>query len=310
MQKAVLITGGLGFLGRSIIQECQQARIKVSVLDRHSQRKPLPPGIKFFSGDIQNLSLLRKALKGVNQVIHLAATTVPQSSEENRLHDLQSNVGTTLQLLEECTRRKIKRFIFASSGGTIYGVQGKSPIRESSPTCPVSAHGVMKLTIENYLHLFRHAYNLEPLILRISNLYGEGQDPTRPQGIISTLFDRLLRKKSIPIWGDGSIVRDYVHVEDGARACLLALRYRGKENVFNIGTGKGTSINQLLDHAEKISGIKPRIKWMKRRKLDAPRNVLDNNRARTHLKWEPKINLKTGLQQMFESMKKTCQTER
>ena len=168
----------------------------------------------------------------------------------------------------------------------------------------------MKLTIENYIHLFRHSYNLEPLILRISNLYGEGQDPTRPQGIISTLFDRLLRKKSIPIWGDGSIVRDYVHVKDGARAFLLALRYRGKENVFNIGTGKGTSIRQLLDLAEEISGRRPKIKWMNSRNLDVPRNVLDANRARTHLKWKPEIKLKSGLQQMFESLKDTCPAER
>ena len=166
----------------------------------------------------------------------------------------------------------------------------------------------MKLTIENYIHLFRHSYNLEPLILRISNLYGEGQDPTRPQGIISTMFDRILRRKPIQVWGDGSAVRDYVHVEDGAGACHLALNYRGKENIFNIATGKGTSIRQLLRLAEKISGIKPRVQWMTSRILDVPRNVLDRNRARTRLKWQPKITLKTGLQRVFESMSKSCLT--
>jgi UDP-glucose 4-epimerase len=308
MRSDVLITGGLGFLGRHLVRQCQSAGLRVAVLDRHSDRSEIPPGVKLFAGNFQDRALLRQALYGVEKVVHLAATTIPQSSEEDRIHDLQSNVAATLQLLEECTRRETRRVVFPSSGGTVYGVQGGGPIPESAPTHPVSAHGVMKLTIEHYLQLFRHAHDLDPVILRISNLYGEGQDPTRPQGIVSTLFDRILRRKPIQVWGDGSAVRDYVHVEDAARACLLALDYDGKENTFNIGTGKGTSLRQLFRLAEKISGTQPRVRWQPGRKLDVPRNVLDVKRARTRLKWRPKVELGSGLRRVFESMKESPST--
>ena len=241
-----------------------------------------------------------RALEDAEFVFHLVGTTLPSSSNSNPVFDVQSNVVATIRLLEASVRHKVKRVLFASSGGTVYGEPEKIPITEDHPTNPLCSYGITKLTIEKYLQLFHQLHGLDYTILRIANPYGRYQKATSGQGLIGVLLERVREGQAITIWGDGSVKRDYIYVEDVVDAFLAALKQTSPYRIFNIGTGVGTSIMDLLRMLTHVTGIKPTVEYSPGRPVDVSVNVLDSTRANRYLDWRAQTDCETGLQRAWD----------
>jgi UDP-glucose 4-epimerase len=298
-----LVTGGGGFIGRHLVRRLLADGVRVRVLDRMAPPRgagddPPGPAADWVVGDLADSGSLARALDGVSDVIHLACTSIPKTSEADPATDLAENVKGTVALLAACSARRVRRFVLSSSGGTVYGASRQLPIPESHPTEPLSAHGAMKLAQETYAGLFRRARGLETVILRVANAYGPGQDPSRPQGIVGVFLDRLRNGTPIRLEGGGEAIRDFVHVDDIAAAFALARRVPIREMVFNIGTGIGVRVRDILGRLETLTGLKARVETAPGNPFDVPASVLDASRAREQLGWRPAISLEEGLSRL------------
>ena len=212
----ILITGGNGFIGTNLaLKLLQNNSIRVRIYD-HSEsifmRKI--PGIEYIYGELGNTGQLHSALQNVDIVYHLASSSKPESSTGDPTYDVISNVVDTINMLEQCVKANVKRIVFISSGGTVYGETKEIPIKEDFPHNPICSYGITKLTIEKYLALYKHQYGLDYIVLRPSNPFGPFQNPFLRQGAVSVFLYNIINKIPIHIWGDGSIVRDYLYVQD------------------------------------------------------------------------------------------------
>lgn len=295
-----LVLGGGGFLGSHLCDALLAAGHAVRVFDRpnlvryrsfNSDEK-----IEWIEGDFVDREQVAKALSGCDVVYHLISTTLPRSSNDNPVYDIESNVVSTLHLLEAAKRHKVAKFVFCSSGGTIYGVpQENPPIKESHPTEPICSYGIGKLAIEKYLHLFHLLHGIDYCIFRLANPYGERQRPATAQGAVAVFLDKALRNETIEIWGDGSVIRDYLYVGDAVSALTRALTYEGRRGIFNIGSGSGLSLNDILGAIEDLIGSPVRTTYLPGRAFDVPVSVLDISNASEHLDWRPKVSFVEGL---------------
>jgi len=298
-----LVLGGCGFLGSNLVERLLREGYRIRILDRSNPGCRNLASVKgkfeFLQGNFLNPADIEKALEDIDIVFHLVGTTLPISSNENPVFDIESNVVGTIHLLQACVRRRLKKVVFSSSGGTVYGQPDRLPIQEDDPTNPICSYGITKLAIEKYLHLLYHLHGLEYTILRIANCYGTNQKAPGPQGAIGVFLSHIMQGKLITIWGDGSTMRDYIHVEDVADAFVKALTHNSKYRIFNIGTGVGTSLRDLLDKMEQITGIKPRVEYVTGRLADVPANILDSRRAQEYMDWRFKIDCETGLRKTW-----------
>lgn len=301
--KATVI-GGNGFIGTSLVEHLLETGVKVRVFDKYPSRFSDPlDEVEYITGDLGNHGELHDAVKDVDWVFHLAYTTLPESSNQDPIHDVRSNVVDTLQLLEECRNNNIKKFVFISSGGTVYGVPKEVPITEEHSTDPICSYGITKLTIEKYLQLFHHLYGLEYVAARLANPYGERQNPHSKQGAIGVFLGKIARGQPITKFGDGKVVRDFIYIGDSAKALVACARYEpGPEDprVFNIGSGEGYSINQIIETIEKVVDVPVYVESTPARSLDVPSNVLDISKARKHLGWSPEMQLETGISRAWQ----------
>jgi UDP-glucose 4-epimerase len=238
---------------------------------------------------------VRPTLDGIDPVIHLISTTLPKSSNDDPIFDVQSNVVSTLRLCDFAVDAGVRRIVFISSGGTVYGVPRHLPIREDHPTDPRVSYGIVKLAIEKYLALYHEQRGLGYVVLRVANPYGERQRVDVAQGAVAVFIDRALRDVPIEIWGDGSVVRDYIYIQDVASAFLRAVEYDGPPCVVNIGSGTGHSLNDLVARLESMLSRKVACRYLPARGIDVPRNVLDIARARETLQWSPSVGLDDGI---------------
>jgi UDP-glucose 4-epimerase len=209
---------------------------------------------------------------------------------------LQVNTLASVQLLELCRAAQVRRVVFISSGGTVYGIPQTVPIPETAPTEPISAYGINKLTVEKYLQLYHHLHGLSGISLRVANPFGPFQSPYRRQGVVAALIETFLAGRPLEIWGDGRIVRDFIFVGDVAQAILRAALYQGPHRVMNIGSGVGRSVLEVADAiASALDLAHPPILHKPSRRADVPANVLDIARAREALGWAPETEWLTGL---------------
>lgn len=259
--------------------------------------------IRWIEGDFLNADNVTKALAGCDTVFHLVSTTLPRSSNENPAYDVDSNLATTIRMLDAASRAGVGKIVFASSGGTVYGVPQSTPISESHPTDPICSYGICKLAIEKYLHLYHREHGLDYCVLRLSNPFGERQRIAAAQGAVSVFLHKVLYGETIEIWGDGSVVRDYFHVGDAAKAFILAASYQGAPQVINIGSGQGRSLNDILATIETAVRRPVARKYLPARAFDVPINVLDITRARESLGWQPMVSFEDGIAQTLASMK-------
>lgn len=295
--RKVLVLGGSGFIGRQLCLGLLRAGHQPIVFDRVS---PDLPGVEFHPGDMVSIGdLWRPLLEEVDTVFHLAWSTKPQSANDSPYYDLQSNVLAGVHFLDCLVQLEQRpRLIFASTGGAVYGLPEYLPMDESHPLKPLNAYGIGKLAFERYLELYRRLHGLDYLVFRPGNPYGEGQDPAGAQGAVAVFMGRMLAGQPIVLWGDGEVVRDYLYVGDLVDALLDGMAYFPPESgmrTFNVGSGAGLSLNNLLQTLEQVTGCRPEVEYKPARKADAPAVVLDISNIRQCLGWQPKTALSDGL---------------
>ncbi|WP_162941294.1 NAD-dependent epimerase/dehydratase family protein [Achromobacter sp. B7] len=298
-QMRCAVLGAGGFLGTNL---CQGLKPRVASLRAFGRRLSFPSAltdIEWIPGDFSQPTSVATAISGCDTVFHLVNATTPASANIDKLADLQSNVTPTLRLLEACREAGVKRVIFISSGGTIYGLPKQVPTPESAPTDPITAYGISKLAIEKYLGLYEYLHGLQYRVLRVANPFGPYQTALKSQGVIAAFMHQCISHEPIHIWGDGSSVRDYVYVNDVVDAVLAAVQHHGPSRVFNIGGGQGRSLLDIVDVIKRVSGITPEIKFSPSRSVDVPRSILDITLASQELGWTPKTAFDEGMQRTW-----------
>jgi UDP-glucose 4-epimerase len=301
-----VVLGGSGFLGQRLCRGLLASGFRVRSVSRSG--RPSGNSAAWWS-DVEWISaaigttVSARALHGADFLFHLASTTLPSTSNDDISYDLQSNVVATVQTLEAAVSAAVRRVVFVSSGGTVYGIARQIPIPETHPTDPICSHGIQKLSIEKYLYLFRSMKGLDSVILRVSNMYGESQGCNKPLGAVAHFAAKAINGTALEIWGDGTTTRDYVHVDDVVVALIMAIRYEGAERVFNIGTGCGTSLAQLVNLLRERAPWPVTVNYGATRGFDVPESVLDIGRARRELLWSPEVTLEGGLDRVIQRAK-------
>lgn len=257
--------------------------------------------IEMITGDFSNETDVRAAIEGMDVIFHLVSTTIPSSSNQNMAYDIETNLVPTVNMLHVARESGIRKVLFASSGGTVYGEPVILPVPESHPCNPIVSYGIMKFAIERYMEVFNREFGLKTLILRIGNPYGHRHYGYQ-QGIISVFLKRIKAKESLAVWGDGTIIRDYIHIDDVVNAFMLALEYEGEYNIFNIGSGNGASINGLIEIIEKIVKVDLHVAYEKSRLFDIPKIYLDISLARQELQWSPLISIEQGIEHTWHDI--------
>jgi UDP-glucose 4-epimerase len=294
----VLVLGGSGFLGSHIVDKFLAEKHDVTVYDLYPERfRRSPKAIKFVTGDFGNAGALSELIAtGFDSVIHCVSTTTPKSSNESPEFDIQSNVIGTLNLLDICVRNKCGKLVFLSSGGTIYGNIGTlDQVDELHSVRPMCSYGVSKLSIEHYLDVYRHLYGLDYVALRLSNPYGERQSPLRALGALTVFLHRTLKRQPVEIWGDGSVTRDFIYVGDVADAVYMAT-VKPISGVYNVGTGLGLSLHDVLEQIKDGTGLEPTVSWMAARSFDVPRIVLNSTKLRDATSWQSRTTIQAGVE--------------
>jgi len=292
-----LILGGNGFLGKHICRRLLDEGHEVIIFDMSETHNFADKDkVTYLRGNFLNSDDISKAIRGCDVIYHLIWSTVPKNSNEDMVNDVYTNVIGTIQMLSIAVKT-VRKVIFVSSGGTVYGIPQSLPIKENHPTLPICSYGISKLTIERYLHLFYSLHGLDYIVLRVSNLYGTGQRAGTEQGAIGVFLDKACSDACIDIWGDGMVTRDYVYVKDAAKAFVKALHYQGKEKIFNIGSGEGKKINDIIEAIELLLGRPVKRKYLAARNFDVPANILDCSLAKQELGWLPKIGFIEGISQ-------------
>ncbi|MFT6957243.1 MAG: UDP-glucose 4-epimerase [Halieaceae bacterium] len=296
--KKVLVTGGSGFLGRHLVEALLAEDYKVCGLDLQSG--PVEhENLDWVTGSFLDSETLEAAVADCDAVFHLASTTLPKSSNENPGYDVASNLQGAVKLLDLAVANNVAKVVFISSGGTVYGVPQEVPVTEQHVTNPTCSYGIVKLAIEKYLYLYHQLHGLETCSLRLSNPYGEYQRADTGQGVIAAFCHKALNDQPIEIWGDGSVVRDFIYVKDAVDAMLKASEVACGGQAINIGSGQGFSLNAVIDQIEATSGVTVRRDYKAGRGFDVPAIYLDIAEAERVLDWRPRVTMSEGLQRLF-----------
>jgi len=293
----ILVLGGTGFIGSHIVDALLNEGHTVKVIDRtlkHINTQSLHR-IEYIQSNFSDSLVLLEALIGIDTVIHLVSSTVPGTSNLDPVADIQSNLVNSVNLFKAMQQAGVKRIIYFSSGGTVYGNPSQLPILESHPTHPISSYGIIKLAIENYLFMHQQLYGLTPVILRLSNPYGPRQGHLGSQGVIGTFLKLIMQGQPIKIWGDGSIIRDYIYISDAVSACMSALKLE-QGGVFNIGSGQGDSLLDIIKEIEHCTRKEADVVFEPSRGFDVKSVILDTSLARAQLDWKPEYSLQKGIE--------------
>jgi UDP-glucose 4-epimerase len=277
---------------------------QIVVIGREPFAPHLPPSVRY----IQNASgatdeLLENVLSQVDEVIDLAYATVPQTSFQNPVNDILVNLPEAVRLFEHATRWSLRKFIWVSSGGTVYGHAQQVPLTEEHPTNPVSPYGITKLAIEKYAHLYHQTAQLPIVCVRPSNAFGEGQRVYAGQGFIGTAIASMLDGRVLNLFGHEGTIRDYLHVHDVASGIVAALVDGQAGEVYNLGSGTGHSNRQVLEMLAPLAqtqGMPVHVDVLPERTFDVKVNVLDSSKLRSHTGWVPALTFEEGLWQTWE----------
>ena len=300
-QERVLVLGANGFIGSHLVDSLVSCGFLVRAFGRF-ENEPLfnsSESVEIFKGDFLNQADLERALEDVSYVFHLISTTTPATSDKDPTIDLSTNVAGSIALFQKCIEQgKVKRIVFASSGGTVYGdgFEGK-PFLETDPTNPISPYGIGKLAIENYLHYYNRVYGQDYVVLRIANPYGGRQKNTKQQGIMPVLINNITNNNLITLYGDGSMVRDYIYIDDLVNIMVKSLQKSLNHKIYNVSSGIGTSINELVRIVEEVAGKKAIVQYADSPATFVQTSVLDNARMKQELQTEL-TDLHSGISSM------------
>ncbi len=276
-----LILGASGFLGKSIIDRIlRDSKDTLVLFDRVLDKKFIEERwsarIEWIQGDIQNIDDFSCIFDRVDIVLHLISTTKPSTALKNGyVQEIEENVIPTIQLLDICVKNKVKKFVFISSGGTVYGNTQNLLSCEEDSTTPICSYGIHKLMIEKYIYLYGLKSGLDYNIIRLSNPYGPFQNPESGLGAITNFVYKAVNGEKIVIFGDGTSVRDYIYIDDAVQGILNICQYAGKERLFNLGTGKGTTLNEIVHIIEYYLNKRLDVEYCAVRESDLKRNVLN-----------------------------------
>lgn len=305
----ILLLGAAGFIGTNLtIELAKNAENEITLVDRCKD---------FFNPvinkNLKNIRIIESGLtvdtdfdsilKNQEAVYHLVSTTVPTTSNQHISQELVSNVVFSANLFEACIRCGVKKVVFISSGGTVYGKEVDCPLKEKTATYPISSYGVQKVTIEKLLYLYRYMYGLDYRIIRLANPYGPYQRPNGVLGAVTTFTYKALKGDEITVYGDGSVVRDFIYIDDAIRAIMKIVNGENKHRTFNLGCGYGTSIKQVLTTIEKALEIKLKVSYIEGRKVDVPINYLDISRYEKYYGALNPISLEEGIRKTADFMK-------
>jgi UDP-glucose 4-epimerase len=302
----ILVTGGAGFIGSHVADTFINAGHDVSVIDNLStgNEKNLNQKAKFFKADICDRSISKIFEKEKFDIVnHHAAQMDVRYSVKDPAFDANTNILGTINLLQNSVQNGVKRFMFASTGGAVYGEQEYFPADEKHSTHPLSPYGISKLSVEHYLYFYKIQFNLNYTILRYANIYGPRQNPKGEAGVIAIFASKFLKGEQPVINGDGNQTRDYVFVGDVAKANLLTHKIN-KSETYNIGTGKETTVVQLFTMLKEITGKNVPEKHAPAAPGEQLRSVITSDKIYNDLKWRPSIALSEGLKQTVDFFKK------
>ena len=301
----ILVTGGAGFIASQIADAYINKGYQVHILDNLSTgfEKNINPKAHFIKSDISSPAILDIFKKEKFDVVnHHAAQIDVRKSVNDPIFDANTNILGTINLLQACIKTGVKKFMFASTGGAVYGEQEYFPADEKHPTNPVSPYGITKLAIEKYLFFYKNEYGLNHTILRYANVYGPRQNPFGEAGVVAIFISKLLKNENPIINGDGKQTRDYVFVEDVVKANVVTLNSLSS-NIYNIGTGIETSVNQLFEKLNDIAGSKAVEKHGPSPKGEQARSVITSDKLFNEFHWKPSVKIDEGLRKTFESFK-------
>lgn len=301
----VLLLGGSGFLGLSIAQCLRGRNVEVTVADRADRLARNTDSLASYrTVAIETRDAAQFDFSGVDTLIYLASATLPSTSMRSLSHDSEANIAPALRVFERAVERGVGRIVFSSSGGTVYGQARSLPITEEHPTVPISAYGVSKLAIERYLSLLGHVSNVEAISLRVANPFGPYQFRGVGVGAVARFLQCVHADETIEIWGDGSVVRDYIYVDDVADAFATACLMPGlASGEYNIGSGEGISLNDLVERIAEVCHREVKVDHKPARIFDVPRVVLDWHKFARTSGWRPSTPFATGLQRMWQYLR-------
>ena len=308
----IIVLGAAGFIGTNLaFALSKEPENAITLVDRdysffsHIKEKKINR-IKYRVSDLTCNTEFDDLLENQDVVYHLVSTTVPTTSNQHISEEVKANVLFSSNLFEACVRQKIKKVIFISSGGTVYGKEAQCPLSECAATDPITSYGVQKITIEKLLYLYNYLYGLDYRIIRLSNPYGPYQRPNGILGAVTTFTYKALKREIIEVFGDGTIVRDFIYIDDAIRG-ILNISNRGTNKLYNLGCGYGTSINEVLDTIELVLGEKLNIQYKESRKVDVPVNFLDINRYEQEFGKLMPVSLFEGIKKSISFMKDNYQ---
>lgn len=305
----IMILGAAGFIGTNLtIKSAENKDDKITLVDKKLDYFSNVEKFNFSNVEIVSSTLDVdmdfSILEGQDVVYHLVSTNVPTTSNQHISQDIQANVLFSSNLFDACVEYRVKKVVFISSGGTVYGKEAACPLSENTPTYPISSYGVQKITIEKLLYLYNYMYGLDYRMIRLANPYGPYQRPNGVLGAVTTFTYKALKGDEVQVYGDGSVVRDFIYIDDAIRAILNIVNGENKYQTFNLGCGYGTSINEVLEAVESALNIKMNIVYEKGRAVDVPVNYLDISRyEKAYGKLNP-ITLVEGIKRTAEFMKK------
>lgn len=299
----ILVTGGAGFVGSYIQDALLEADHEVAIVDNLSggRKENINSKARFYQEDITDRTKIEQIFSQFKPeaVYHLAAQMDVRKSVADPQFDVKVNIIGGLNLLEACREAKVKKIIFSSTGGAIYGEQNYFPADENHPTRPLCPYGIDKLSFEHFLYYYHKIYDLSYIILRYANVYGPRQNPHGEAGVVAIFMNKLLNNEPLTINGDGKQTRDFVFVKDVVSANLAALKYQ-KSDIFNVGTGIETDINLLADTILKVSQKSSQIIHNPAKIGEQKRSVITAQKAYKKLDIKISYNLNQGIEQTWQ----------
>lgn len=300
-----LVIGGGGFIGSHLVKKLVNQNYPVTILSLgkgqdNNNLKDIIKKIEYIEGNIDDIELLTKIIDKDTYIFDLATSSVPSTTAAEALSDIQSHI----KLIELSCQKKVKKFIFTSSGGGVYGFKKDMPISETSHLQPSSPHAIGKATIEYYLAYHCNQHNIPYLIYRISNPYGPGQVPKIGFGLIPTLFANVLSNIPPTLYDNGKAIRDFIYIDDLIEAITISFSKKNKYNIYNIGSEHGTKIIDIWSEIKKITDSKLIPNFQPKRAFDVKKSVLDIKRFNQEYNWKPKTKINEGLLSTWNWIKK------
>jgi UDP-glucose 4-epimerase len=307
-----LVLGANGFIGSHLVDKLAADGYSVRAFGHFhpSEAKfSSSANVEVFQGDYLNKFDLQAALKDVDIVFHFISTTTPATAEDNPIIDIDTNIRASVELFQQCVKAHVKRVIYASSGGTIYNSESEM-YDETDPTLPVSPYAIGKLTVENYLRYFHVKHGLQYTTFRMANPYGERQPFWRKQGVIPIFLEKACNNESLPVLGDGSMVRDYIYIKDLVEMIVATLHKKPKHHIYNLGSGRGYSVNEVVEAIRKVTKKDIKLDTLPVPSTYARKSVLNINRFMSEFGVEPKTPLEEGVRITYKYIRQELKKRR